>query len=128
MFSLCVISNKDYALQHGATETHPGSTIRDDIILLGRSNDKSLVLTTSNDKAFVKQKSIPSGYDFCFRQAWCTDITEEVIHLVISTLRAEAYPPITDYLDAKVKGDTAQEQAYLDACAAVKEKYPKFSF
>lgn len=39
--------------------------------------------------------------------------------------RAAEYPPITDYLDAVVKGDTAQQQAYIDACQAVKAKYPK---
>ena len=40
-------------------------------------------------------------------------------------LRAEEYPPITDYLDAVVKGDQEQMQAYIDACLAVKTKYPK---
>ena len=40
-------------------------------------------------------------------------------------LRKAEYPPIEDYLDAVAKGDTAQEQAYKDACAAVKTKYPK---
>lgn len=35
------------------------------------------------------------------------------------------YPPITDYLDAIVKNDSNQLQAYIDACNAVKEKYPK---
>jgi hypothetical protein len=39
--------------------------------------------------------------------------------------RAAEYPPMTDYLDAVVKGDTAQQQAYIDACQAVKAKYPK---
>lgn len=39
--------------------------------------------------------------------------------------RAKAYPPITDYLDGIVKNDQAQIQAYIDACLAVKEKYPK---
>ena len=39
--------------------------------------------------------------------------------------RALAYPPITDYLDGIVKGDDAQVQAYIDACQAVKGKYPK---
>ena len=39
--------------------------------------------------------------------------------------RAAEYPPITDYLDGIVKGDTAQVQAYIDACLAVKNKYPK---
>jgi len=40
-------------------------------------------------------------------------------------LRAAAYPPAADYLDAIVKGDTAQAQAYIDECLAVKAKYPK---
>jgi len=39
--------------------------------------------------------------------------------------RAVEYPPITDYIDGIVKGDNAQVQAYIDACLAVKEKYPK---
>jgi hypothetical protein len=39
--------------------------------------------------------------------------------------RRVEYPPIADYLDAVVKGDQAQMQAYIDACLAVKEKYPK---
>jgi uncharacterized protein (UPF0297 family) len=40
-------------------------------------------------------------------------------------LRAKEYPPITDYIDGIVKGDNAQVQAYIDACLAVKNKYPK---
>jgi hypothetical protein len=40
-------------------------------------------------------------------------------------LRATEYPPITDYLDGIVKSDNAQVQAYIDACLAVKAKYPK---
>jgi hypothetical protein len=40
-------------------------------------------------------------------------------------LRAPKYPPIEDYVDGIVKGDEAQVQAYIDACIAVKEKYPK---
>lgn len=39
--------------------------------------------------------------------------------------RAAEYPPMADYLDGIVKGDQAQVQAYIDACLAVKEKYPK---
>ena len=39
--------------------------------------------------------------------------------------RAAEYPPMTDYLDGIVKGDTAQVQTYIDACLAVKAKYPK---
>ena len=40
-------------------------------------------------------------------------------------LRAREYPDFKDYLDGLVKGDTAQMQAYIDACLAVKAKYPK---
>lgn len=39
--------------------------------------------------------------------------------------RAIEYPPITDYIDGVVKGDQAQIQTYINACLAVKAKYPK---
>ena len=39
--------------------------------------------------------------------------------------RAAEYPPMSDYIDGIVKGDDAQVQAYIDACLAVKAKYPK---
>jgi hypothetical protein len=39
--------------------------------------------------------------------------------------RAAEYPDFRDYLDGIVKGDQAQVQAYIDACNAVKAKYPK---
>ncbi len=41
------------------------------------------------------------------------------------TDRARAYPDFRDYLDGIVKGNQAQVQAYIDACLAVKAKYPK---
>jgi hypothetical protein len=40
-------------------------------------------------------------------------------------LRAPEYPPIEDYVDGIVKGDQDQVNAYIAACQAVKEKYPK---
>ena len=40
-------------------------------------------------------------------------------------LRATEYPPAVDYLDGLVKGDTEQMREYIDACLAVKAKYPK---
>jgi len=39
--------------------------------------------------------------------------------------RAAEYPDFIEYLDGIVKGDQAQIQAYIDACNAVKNKYPK---
>ena len=60
------------------------------------------------------------------------EITAEVARLQAEYERAEyqreraaEYPPITDYLDGIVKGDTEQVQTYIDACLAVKVKYPK---
>lgn len=50
---------------------------------------------------------------------------EEVDLDAYKTSRAKAYPPMTDYLDGIVKGDQAQVQAYIDACLAVKARYPK---
>jgi hypothetical protein len=62
----------------------------------------------------------------------CVQITEEEAEALrpkhiptYAELRASEYPPITDYLDGIVKGNTAQQQAYIDACLAVKAKYPK---
>lgn len=40
-------------------------------------------------------------------------------------VRKNAYPDIEDYIDAIVKQDEAQVQSYIDACLAVKSKYPK---
>lgn len=40
-------------------------------------------------------------------------------------LRRAYYPPMSDYLDAVVKNDAVAQQAYIDACLAVKAKYPK---
>ena len=39
--------------------------------------------------------------------------------------RQPEYPPVTDYLDGIVKGDTAQVDKYVADCLAVKAKYPK---
>jgi hypothetical protein len=40
-------------------------------------------------------------------------------------LRASEYPDFREYLDGVVKGDQEQIQNYIDACLAVKLKYPK---
>jgi hypothetical protein len=40
-------------------------------------------------------------------------------------MRSAEYPRFTDYIDGVVKGDQEQIQAYIDACLAVKAKYPK---
>jgi hypothetical protein len=52
-------------------------------------------------------------------------VTEDIRLTGYKELRKREYPPIADYLDGVVKGDQAQTQAYIDACLAVKAKYPK---
>lgn len=39
--------------------------------------------------------------------------------------RVNEYPDFKEYLDGIVKGDQAQIDAYIAACQAVKDKYPK---
>tara|TARA_Y100001949_G_scaffold117252_1_gene99688 strand:- start:206 stop:472 length:267 start_codon:yes stop_codon:yes gene_type:complete len=39
--------------------------------------------------------------------------------------RKAEYPPIEDYLDGIVKGDTAQVEKYIADCQAVKDAHPK---
>jgi hypothetical protein len=100
-------------------------------------------------KILINSEGIPSGYlfddsgEYTEQQAknaiLCgkTNPTEQEINQAIEAnalmqvaseykrLRGTEYPPITDYLDGVVKGDQEQIQAYIDACLAVKAKYPK---
>lgn len=52
-------------------------------------------------------------------------LTPEQVRNEVRTKRAAEYPPMADYIDGIVKGDQAQVQAYINACLAVKAKYPK---
>jgi len=52
-------------------------------------------------------------------------VREEINKTVYKQKRAIEYPAVTDYIDGVVKGNQAQIQAYIDACNAVKAKYPK---
>lgn len=53
------------------------------------------------------------------------EVLQEFFRTEYQRRRAAEYPPITDYIDGVVKGDQAQIDAYIDACLAVKAKYPK---
>ena len=135
MFYLCTVETTDLLTvfgtpSFGANDAVPPKYDNLKTIMIGQKPDCSgyLLLSDTVVDEFVQQSSVPEGYDFIFRQQWGLRITEEIIHRVIDTLRAESYPPMADYLDAKVKGDSAQEQAYITACLAVKAKYPKFSW
>jgi hypothetical protein len=53
------------------------------------------------------------------------ELIEEYNSLNYQRRRKLEYPPITDYLDAVVKGDQAEIDSYIQKCLAVKQKYPK---
>jgi hypothetical protein len=133
MFYLCTVESVNIAGVFGMPDpVNPTPPKYSDlqVIMIGQKPDCSGYLLLSNTivEEFQQQASVPQGYDFIFRQEWGLAINEAIIHRVIDTLRKESYPPMADYLDAIVKGDDVQRQQYLDACLAVKAKYPKFSF
>jgi Rieske Fe-S protein len=75
------------------------------------------VATARGDEAFDAQGS-KVEIDMAAVNAW-------VDPNAYKRQRAAEYPPMADYLDAVVKGDQAQIDAYVAACLAVKAKYPK---
>jgi hypothetical protein len=75
------------------------------------------IITTNGDTAYDADGN-EVAYDKDAIQAYID------AHAYIAK-RAAEYPSITDYIDGVVKGDQAQVQAYIDACNAVKTKYPK---
>ena len=75
------------------------------------------ILRTSGDDAFDVDGNIVE-YDKALVQAY-------IDANAYKAKRVAEYPPYTDYLDGIVKGDNTQVQAYIDACLAVKNKYPK---
>lgn len=52
-------------------------------------------------------------------------LQEEYDLLAYQRNRSLEYPNFLDYIDGIVKGDQEQIDAYIAACLAVKEKYPK---
>lgn len=55
-------------------------------------------------------------------------LKQEELSKYYQQARAPEYPPYTDYLDAvywQTQGDNSKMDAYVAACTAVKEKYPK---
>lgn len=77
----------------------------------------STVVTIRGDVAYDANEQVVE-YDLAAAQAL-------VAANVYKQQRAAEYPDFRDYLDGIVKGDQAQIQAYIDACNAVKAKYPK---
>jgi hypothetical protein len=99
---------------------------RADLTIIAQTPDCSSFLVLSNT-AYPELTPFTGydGYDFTYCQSWGLTINDEVVARVIQDQRAKAYPPMSDYLDAVVKGNAMQQQVYIDACLAVKAKFPK---
>jgi hypothetical protein len=82
------------------------------------TDDSIITLTLAINKGDDLDKAVNEAYDSIKNPAQPKPLT-------YAQKRQPEYPPVTDYLDGIVKGDTAQVQAYIDACNAVKAKYPK---
>jgi hypothetical protein len=66
--------------------------------------------------------SVEAGMPAAKREKTRSEIEGELSY---ATKRKAEYPPITDYIDGVVKGNQSQIDAYIAACQAVKDKYPK---
>lgn len=121
---LCVLPATNYQKVFGTPEL---PTPKDDVVIIAQKPDCSEFLVLSNTvyDGLTQIMNVPSGFDFTYCQEWGLTINDDVISRVILDLRKNAYPSIADYLDGIVKNDTAQIQSHIDACLAVKAKYPK---
>ena len=50
---------------------------------------------------------------------------EKVKKNLYAELRQAEYPPMEDFIDATVKGNTQELEEYIQKCLIVKQKYPK---
>jgi hypothetical protein len=85
----------------------------------------------TDDNLFAYELDGSQDYLISSNLIQITDEEAEAIRLskiippAYQELRIAEYPPISDYIDGIVKGDLVQQQNYIDACLAVKAKYPK---
>jgi hypothetical protein len=80
------------------------------------------ILRGDNIEWLDQNQSQPSDSEIAAEMVRLQSIAESKAY---QRKRAVEYPPMSDYLDGIVKGDQAQVQAYIDACLAIKAKYPK---
>jgi hypothetical protein len=85
-------------------------------------------MTTKPTKVVNGETVELSDAEIFERESWLQVAVAKQVELdavAYKDKRAAEYPPMTDYLDGIVKGNQAQIQTYIDACLAVKAKYPK---
>lgn len=94
--------------------------------------EKGYIQFSIDDIRQVEENEVEQAYDGQWYLAGYAPVAPVPTY---DQLRVAEYPPYTEYLDAQVKlgsGDLAlategqrQLDAYVSACLAVKEKYPK---
>lgn len=97
------------------------------------TNDFIISDMNSSNSKLIENITVPSDWvvgkyvynnGFSYSQKYLDKVKANALSECLKN-RAAEYPPMTDYLDGIVKGNQAQVQAYIDACLAVKAKYPK---
>jgi hypothetical protein len=126
MMHLCILPAENCQSLFGTPEAQIQIT---DLDIVAQRPDCSafLVLSLTLYPALTEVTTVPDGFDFTYCQEWGLTINNDVVHRVIQALRASHYPPVADYLDAQVKGDTVAQAAYVTACLGVKARYPKIT-
>ena len=72
-------------------------------------------------KSFIREMNETELSSYTDQQ----EINAKNVLVAYKDQRRNEYPPMADYLDGLVKGDQVQMQTYIDACLAIKAKYPK---
>jgi len=85
-----------------------------------------LILSAKEISGLTALPTTPTGYDLTYCQAWGLTINDDVIRRIIQDMRAKAYPPGPNYLDAFVKGDNEALGEYVAECLKVKTDIPKW--
>ena len=87
-------------------------------------NTHPTVVTIRGSEAFDQDDNLIT-LDQSLVDAEVTRLQAEYDSQEYARNRVAEYPPMEDYLDGIVKGDTAQVDKYIADCLAVKDKYPK---
>jgi hypothetical protein len=96
------------------TQEIHGNNMPIDVVSITEEQHTELFNGQSADKQIVGDEN---GYPIL--------IERPIVELTYQEKRRQEYPPMADYIDGIVKGDAVQVQTYIDACLAVKAKYPK---
>ena len=86
------------------------------------ANDYSQIFAIAENGEHITYPNKPTHAEL--ESAWDEIVAEQKAN-EYKVLRANAYPPMAEYLDAIVKNDTAQKEKYIADCLAVKALYPK---